>query len=140
MCLGRLDEELGSDLFLDAIVTLVDAKHITQHLDDRDCTEAAQQIAFADRVLINKTDLVTGAEIEGVEARVRAINALAPSFRTVSSELDLGHILSIRAFDAARAIEVEKMASAAQSCQECGVSAVQPLDQPLQRLCLHCDV
>jgi len=118
----RLDDELGSDLFLDAIVTLVDAKHITRHLDDPDCTEAAQQIAFADRVLINKKDLVSEEELDAVESRVRTINALAPAFRTVSSELDLDHILSIRAFDSARAMEVDRMANT-DACQECGVSA-----------------
>ena len=51
------------------------------------------QIAFADRVLINKRDLVTDDELDAVERRVRSINAMAPTFRTLSSELDLDHIL-----------------------------------------------
>jgi len=73
-------------------------------------------------VLINKKDLVSEEELDAVESRVRTINALAPAFRTVSSELDLDHILSIRAFDSARAMEVDRMANT-DACQECGVSA-----------------
>ena len=67
---------------LDGIVTLVDAKHIERHLDEQKPegveNEAVEQIAFADRMLINKTDLVTNADLERVEGRLRAINQFAP--------------------------------------------------------------
>jgi G3E family GTPase len=70
-----LDDELGSDLFLDAIITLVDAKHVLQHLDDASASsgsfEVAQQIAFADRILLNKIDLVDEQHLAVVEQRIR---------------------------------------------------------------------
>ena len=70
-----LDDELGSALFLDAIITLVDAKHVLQHLDDPGPSggsfEVAQQIAFADRIILNKIDLVSESELAVVEARIR---------------------------------------------------------------------
>eukprot|EP00960_Hanusia_phi_P056708 763350-Hanusia_phi.AAC.2 len=109
-----LDSELESSLHLDAIVTLVDAKHILKHLDDPSlCSsfEAAQQIAFADRILLNKIDLVTESEVEAVEGRLREINGVAPIYRTRNSEIDLDNILDVKAFDAERAKEVELGAS-----------------------------
>ena len=70
---------------LDGIVTLVDAKHIEQHLDEVKpegaTNEAVAQVAFADRLLLNKTDLVASAALERVEARLRGINAFAPIVR-----------------------------------------------------------
>ena len=107
-----LDEELGSDIFLDAIITLVDAKHVLQHLDDPTgqggAHEAQQQIAFADRVLLNKVDLVDEAQLAAVEARVRGVNALAPIIRTQRSEVDLDAILGIHAFDETRASDLDR--------------------------------
>merc|ERR1719266_1074122 len=67
---------------LDGIVTLVDAKHIEQHLDDEKPegaeNEAVEQVAFADRLLVNKIDLVTEADLARVEARLKSINKFAP--------------------------------------------------------------
>ncbi|EKX37242.1 hypothetical protein GUITHDRAFT_158618 [Guillardia theta CCMP2712] len=115
-----LDSELESSLHLDAIVTLVDAKHILKHLDDPalcSSLEAAQQIAFADRILLNKIDLVTEAEVEVVERRLREINGVAPIYRTQNSEIDLDNILDVKAFDAERAKEVELGTSADKGCE-----------------------
>ena len=66
---------------VDAVLTLVDAKHITQHLDevkaDGAVNEAVTQVAFADKILLNKTDLVTPAELKVVKQRILAINSFA---------------------------------------------------------------
>ena len=70
---------------LDGIVTMVDAKHVERHLDakkpDGVVNEAVAQVAFADRLLLNKTDLVASSALERVEARLRGINAFAPIVR-----------------------------------------------------------
>src|SRR5207253_4815907 len=66
------DDEMKAKLQLDAIVTVVDVKHIVQHLDD--LREPEEQVAFADVILLNKTDLVTPAEVDALEKRLRAIN------------------------------------------------------------------
>ena len=73
------DDEMKAKLQLDAIVTVVDAKHIVQHLDD--LREPEEQVAFADVILLNKTDLVTPAELDAARTRMRAINATAPMHR-----------------------------------------------------------
>ena len=69
----------------------VDAKHIEQHLDEEKPegaeNEAVEQVAFADRMLLNKTDLVTEADLERVEKRLRSLNGFAPIMRTLRSEI-----------------------------------------------------
>ena len=74
-----VDENVKKFARLDGIITLVDAKHIEQHLDEEKPegaeNEAVEQVAFADRLLVNKIDLVTEAEIQRVEARLKTINA-----------------------------------------------------------------
>jgi len=88
---------------LDGILTVVDAMHIIEHLDDEKPdgveNEAVEQIAFADRVLLNKCDLVPEAQLEEVEKRVRGINRGVQIQRTIKCELDLDFILGIHAFD-----------------------------------------
>ena len=88
-------KELADKLRLDAIVTVADAKHLEKELSD--APEASAQIAFADVVLLNKTDLVSQPELELVEARIRRMNTLARIHRTQSSEIDFGKILNIKA-------------------------------------------
>jgi G3E family GTPase len=106
-----VDEELKEQLKLDGIVTLVDAKHIEQHLwqdnkaDDSD--ECLDQIAFADVVLLNKTDLVAPADLDRLEGRIRQINTLAKIHRTQRAALDLDAVLNIGGFDVARANELD---------------------------------
>jgi len=88
---------------LDAVVALVDAKHLPLRL--KDSREAEDQIAFADVVLINKTDLVTPAELAQVEATVRAINPHAVLHRTERSAVELTRVLGQGAFDLARVLD-----------------------------------
>lgn len=87
--------ELSDRLRLDGIITLVDAKHIEKELAD--APEASAQIAYADVILLNKTDLVAPAELEHIEGRLRKINAVAQIHRTQKSEVELGRILNIKA-------------------------------------------
>jgi G3E family GTPase len=99
-----VDEDMRDKLLLDAVVTVVDAKHISQHWD---ADEAQEQIAFADVVLLNKTDLVTGAELAELEKRIRAMNAMAKIHRTRNAEVDMDALLGVKAFDLNRALEIE---------------------------------
>ena len=101
-----VDEEVARHFTLDAIVTLVDAKHVRAHLDDGDehgiGSQAADQIAFADRIVINKTDLVDAATLREVRRCVRGINATAEIIESQYARVDLAGILGIGAFDRAR--------------------------------------
>ena len=106
-----VDDEVRSQLRLDAIVTIVDAKHLIMHLDDEKEegveNEAVEQLAFADRVLVNKVDLVDDAELAEVERRIRAINANASLVRTTMSKVDLDWLLDVRAFDLDHVLEMD---------------------------------
>jgi G3E family GTPase len=98
-----MDDDVRSRTKLDAVVALVDAKHLPLRL--KDSTEAEDQIAFADVVVLNKTDLVSAEELARVEAMVRAINPAAKIHRTERSAIDLSEVLDRGAFDLKRALE-----------------------------------
>jgi G3E family GTPase len=100
-----MDEELQAKLRLDAIVTLVDARHVLQHLGD--APEVQEQIAFADVILLNKTDLVTPAELDELETRLHAMNAAAKIHRTQDAVIDLDKILNVGGFNLTRAMDVD---------------------------------
>lgn len=99
-----VDDRMQSRLMLDAVVTTVDCRHIWQQLSSH---EAEEQIAFADVILLNKTDLVDAAEVERVAAKVRAMNRYARIHRTTQSEVDLSAILGVGAFDLQNILSVE---------------------------------
>ncbi|MBW4645679.1 MAG: GTP-binding protein [Goleter apudmare HA4340-LM2] len=99
-----VDEDMQNQLSLDAVVTVVDAKHIWQHWE---ADEAQEQIAFADVILLNKTDLVTPEELEELEKRIRGMNAMAKIYRTRNSELNMDALLGVGAFDLERALEID---------------------------------
>ncbi|MGB3637317.1 MAG: GTP-binding protein [Rivularia sp. (in: cyanobacteria)] len=99
-----VDEDMREKLNLDAVVTVVDAKHIWQHWD---ADEAQEQIAFADVILLNKTDLVAPEQLEELELRIRGMNAMAKIYRTRNSELEMDALLGVKAFDLDRALEVD---------------------------------
>jgi G3E family GTPase len=98
-----MDDALRARLRLDAIVTVVDAKHVLDHLDevkpDGVVNEAVEQIAFADRVVLNKTDLVTADHAATVTRRIRAINGTAAVLPAVRCDVDLSQVLDVHAFD-----------------------------------------
>ena len=87
--------ELKAKLRLDAIVTVADAKHLEKEL--MDAPEATPQIAFADVILLNKTDLVSSADVARVEARIRRMNPLAKIHRTQNSQIDVKEIFDLKA-------------------------------------------
>ena len=99
------DEDLREHYQLDAIVALVDAAHITQQLSRE--AIAAEQVGFADVLLLNKTDLVSAAELTRVERSLRAINATARIIRTLRAELPLAQVLDLGAFDLNRALAMD---------------------------------
>ena len=98
-----MDEDVRSKTKLDAVVALVDAKHLPLRL--KDSREAEDQIAFADVVLLNKTDLVSKEELRTVEGAIRAINPSAQIYRTERAGLDLDRVLDRGAFDLKRVLD-----------------------------------
>ena len=98
-----MDDDVRAKTELDAVIALVDAKHLPLRL--KDSREAEDQIAFADVVLINKTDLVTPEELAIVEEVVRAINPTARIYNTSRSGIDLARVLDQGAFNLERALE-----------------------------------
>jgi G3E family GTPase len=100
-----VDADVARDARLDAIVTVADAKWLAARL--KDAPEAKNQIAFADVILLNKVDLVTPAELEEVEARIRGINPYAKLHRTTRCDIALDAVLGRNAFDLDRILEIE---------------------------------
>jgi G3E family GTPase len=100
-----MDEQVGAKTKLDAVVTVADAKWLKDRL--KDAPEAKNQIAFADVILLNKTDLVTPAELAEIEARIRAINPYARLHRTERAKIDIAEVLGRNAFDLDRILEIE---------------------------------
>jgi G3E family GTPase len=90
---------------LDAVVTVADAKWLTERL--KDAPEAKNQIAFADVIILNKTDLVSAGEVSEIEARIRAINPYAKLHKTVNCGVPLDAVLGRNAFDLRRILEME---------------------------------
>ena len=130
-----LDEDIKASYSLDAIVTVVDCAHIIPHLEENKpegvenesveqvreeeketverkrephTTLPKPQVAFADKILLNKVDLVTPSEKAAVLAKIRSINKLAEVIETSYSALDLSRVLGVKAFDLARVLQVEE--------------------------------
>jgi G3E family GTPase len=99
------DDEMKANFRLDAIVTVVDTKHILQHLDSED--EAVKQLAFADVILLNKTDLVNEGELAALETRIRRLNAVAKIHRTKNCDIPLDRVLDVGGFNLGRATELD---------------------------------
>ncbi|UFP93376.1 CobW family GTP-binding protein [Gloeobacter morelensis] len=100
-----VDDEMRAQLKLDGIVTVVDARHVWQHIDQSD--QCKEQIAFADIILLNKTDLVTPKELDALEQRVRSMNALARVHRTQNAAVEMDWVLEIGGFDLERALAIK---------------------------------
>jgi G3E family GTPase len=99
------DEEIKEKYRLDGIITLVDAKHVLLHLDDS--PEAQEQIAFADVLVLNKTDLVSEEELKGLEKRIRKINAVTRIYRAQNAAVEISQVLEVGGFNLERILELE---------------------------------
>ncbi|CAO2815212.1 unnamed protein product [Amaranthus hypochondriacus] len=100
------EDVIFNDVKLDGVVTLVDAKHVGLHLDevkpDGVVNEAVEQIAYADRIIVNKTDLVGEPDINSLTQRIRKINRMANLKRTQFGKVDLDYVLGVGGFDLER--------------------------------------
>jgi G3E family GTPase len=111
-----LDDNVGRKAKLDAVVTVADAKWLNERL--KDAPEAKNQIAFADVILLNKSDLVKAEELGEVEARIRGINPYASVHRTERCRIALPEVLGRNAFDLDRILELEPEFLEAESAHE----------------------
>lgn len=96
---------------LDAIITVVDAKHIEMHLEEIKApgveNESVEKIAFADKILLNKCDLVTPEDLVRIKGKIRAINGVVEISETTNSVIDLGKILDIKGFNIDSILKME---------------------------------
>ena len=106
-----VDEKVVNRYKLDGIITVVDAKHIIQHVDEEKPegieNEAVEQLAFADRIMLNKIDLVSDKELEAVEGRIKSINGFAPIYHTENSIMDPKNLINIGSFDLEKTLEMD---------------------------------
>jgi len=106
-----MDESIKEFARLDGIVTMVDSKHIEQHLAEEKPegaeNEAIEQVAFADRLLLNKIDLVEEADLTRVEGKLREINKYAPVLRCQNAAVAMEQVIGIRAFELERVLEMD---------------------------------
>ena len=98
-----MDDEISSEFALDGIVTLVDAFHIDQQLGRSD--ESTEQIAFADVVLLNKTDLIANESLDNLESRLRGMNKMAKIIRSEKANVPVETVLNLSAFNLDQALE-----------------------------------
>ena len=99
-----VDEDLRDELRLDAVVTLVDLKHVGQHWE---AEEVQEQLAFADVLVLNKADLVSDAERATIERRVRAINPVARLLTSHKADVPIQELLGVEAFELERALSLD---------------------------------
>lgn len=102
---------LQDNFRIDSVVCLVDSKHVGLHLDEKkpdgSINEAENQIAFADRIVMNKLDLVTDEELEDLEDRIRSMNSFAHLIKTQRSRVPLDQILNLNSFSLEKLVEVD---------------------------------
>src|SRR5687768_7845643 len=99
------DEEIGNYYLLDSIITLVDAKHAPKQLDE--FHEAQEQVGFADRILMSKTDLVSESEVENLSKRLKRMNPRAPIKKVHFGNAPLNEVLDIRGFNLNAILELD---------------------------------
>ena len=99
-----VDDEMKEQMSLDAIVTVIDAKHVWLHIDES--SECQEQIAFADMLIINKIDLVSEEELAKLEKRIIGMNSQAKIYKTKDALIDMDKILNVQAFDLEAKVEI----------------------------------
>ena len=106
-----VDEEIRMKYELDGIITVTDSKHIIARLDDEKPegveNEAVEQVAFADRILLNKTDLVEESELAPIEERLKKINPSVQIYRCTQSKVDPKNLIGIKAFSLEKTLEMD---------------------------------
>ncbi|MAR94377.1 MAG: cobalamin biosynthesis protein CobW [Euryarchaeota archaeon] len=106
-----VDDRVTERYKLDGIITVVDAKHAIPHIDEEKPegieNEAVEQLAFADRIMLNKIDLVSEEEIKEVEKKIKSINAFAPIYHTQNSIIDPKTLIDIGSFDLERTLKMD---------------------------------
>ncbi|KAM6182722.1 zinc-regulated GTPase metalloprotein activator 1B isoform 1-T1 [Erethizon dorsatum] len=116
-----VDAELGSDIYLDGIITVVDSKYGLKHLAEEKpdglTNEASRQVALADIILINKTDLISEEELNKLRTTIRSINGLGKILETQRSRVDLGNILDLHAFDSLSGVSFQEKLQHVQTAQ-----------------------
>jgi G3E family GTPase len=100
-----MDEEVGTHYLLDAVITVVDARHAMQQLDQYE--EAQRQVGFADRILLSKTDLVNADQIAALSARLKRINPRAPIGKLDFGRAPISEILDLRGFNLNEKLEID---------------------------------
>ncbi|XP_045696744.1 COBW domain-containing protein 3 isoform X3 [Phyllostomus hastatus] len=107
-----IDAELGSDIYLDGIITIVDSKyglkHLTEEKPDGLINEASRQVALADIIIINKTDLVSEEDLNKLRTTIRSVNGLGKILETQRSRVDLSNVLDLHAFDSLSGISLQE--------------------------------
>ncbi|HEX2100083.1 MAG TPA: GTP-binding protein [Candidatus Synoicihabitans sp.] len=99
------DDEMKQRFRLDGVITVVDAKHVSLHLDD--APEVKKQIGFADLLILNKADLVDSGTLDAVERRIRGMNAAAQLLRATNCDVPLARVLDLGGFNLSRATEID---------------------------------
>ena len=106
-----LNPEIAEVYRIDSILCLADAKHVAMHMEeekpDGAVNEAVQQVAFADRILLNKIDLVSEEEILDLEKTLKSVNASADVIRTTNSVVDLKVVLGVNSFSLEKTLETD---------------------------------
>ena len=106
-----IDDRVSERYKLDGIITVVDAKHAIPHIDDEKPegieNESVEQLAFADRIMLNKIDLVDEEELQLVEKKIKSINAFAPIYHTQNSIIDPKNLIDIGSFDLERTLKMD---------------------------------
>jgi G3E family GTPase len=100
-----MDDEIAESFLLDSVITLVDAKHAAQQLNDRQ--EARRQVGFADQIFISKTDLVTPAELDALQHRLKHMNPRAPQKAVHFGEVPIAEVLDLRGFNLNAKLEID---------------------------------
>jgi G3E family GTPase len=100
-----VEDEISKSLYLDGIVTLVDAKHIRKSLNEQEVVW--EQIAFSNVILLNKADLVTKPEIDNLKKQMHQINPTAKTYTTIQAMIDLDQVLNIGGFDLKAAFDID---------------------------------
>ncbi|HNK07045.1 MAG TPA: GTP-binding protein, partial [Giesbergeria sp.] len=100
-----MDDEIAETYLVDSILTLVDAKHAQQQLDDRQ--EARRQVGFADQIFLSKTDLVSAEEVDALIHRLKHMNPRAPIKAVHFGEVPLSEVLDLRGFNLNAKLDID---------------------------------